>query len=88
MPSLAADREVEKRAGLRRRFAHVTATAGGGLPGGEDATELRQNSGRSDRVVKELFPEVPLGLGNLESRVRGSIGKPRLRKVSVVRWDQ
>ena len=63
----------------------MTAAAGGGLLGGEDAAELRQNSGRSDRVEEEHFPEIALGLGGLEARVRASIGKPRLRKVGVVR---
>ena len=83
--SLAADGEVEERAGLRCRLADVTARAGGGLFGGEDATELRQNSGRADRVVKQLLPEVPLGLGDLEERVRAAIGQPRLRQVGIVR---
>jgi hypothetical protein len=36
--------------------------------------------------VKELFPEVTLGLGCLEERVKGSIGEPWLRKVSIVCW--
>src|SRR3990170_2931935 len=57
-PPLAAHGEVEERPGLRCRLAEVTAPAGGGLFGGEDTTELRQNSGRSDRVVKKLFPDV------------------------------
>ena len=35
--------------------------------------------------MKELFPEVTLGLGGLEERVRASIGKPRLRQVGIVR---
>ena len=82
--SLAADGEVEERAGLRRRLAHVTARAGGGLFGGEDATELRQNSGRSDRIVKQLFAEVALRLGDLEERIRAAIGEPRLRQVGIV----
>ena len=50
-----------------------------------DATELRENSGRSGRVVKQQFPEVTLRLGGLEERVRASIGQPRLRKVGIVR---
>jgi hypothetical protein len=64
----------------------VTAAAGGGLFGGEDTAEFRHNPGRPDWVVKELFPEVALGLGYLEARVRASIGKPRLRQVGIVRW--
>jgi hypothetical protein len=35
--------------------------------------------------VKKLFPEVTLGFGCLEERVWASIGKPWLRKVSIVR---
>jgi hypothetical protein len=64
----------------------VTATAGGGLLRGDDATELGQNSGRSDRIEEEHFPETALSLGCLEARVWASIGKPRLRKVGILRW--
>jgi hypothetical protein len=37
--------------------------------------------------VKELFAEVPLGLGYLEERVGPSIGEPGLRKLGIMRWN-
>jgi hypothetical protein len=36
--------------------------------------------------VKQLLSEIPLRLGRLEARVRASIRKPWLRKLSIVRW--
>ena len=36
--------------------------------------------------MKELLPEVTLRLGDLEERVKASIGQPWLRKVRIVRW--
>src|SRR5207245_4564984 len=73
-----------------RRFALVTAPAGGSLLRGEDATELRQDPGRPDRVMKELLAEVALRLGRLEARVGtgiSAVGKPRLRQVRIVCRD-
>ena len=85
VPALAARGKVEQCAGLRRRLAHVTARAGGRLRGGGDAAELRANPHHSNRVVKELLPEVALRLSRLEERVRASIGQPWLRKIGIVR---
>jgi len=78
--------EVEERAGLRCRLAEMTGSAGCGSAVFEDATEFRDDPGRSRRVVEQQFPEVPLGLGCLEERIRTAIGKPWLRKIRVVRW--
>jgi hypothetical protein len=68
----------------------VTGTAGAGLPGGEDATERRYNSLRSNRIEEEQFPEIALGLGSLKTWIgrQCSVGKSRLGKVSVVRYHQ
>jgi hypothetical protein len=85
VPSLAARGEVEERAGLRRRLTQMAARAAGRLCRGGDAAELRPDPDHSDRVVKELFPEVALRLGYLEERVRASVGKPWLWKVSIAR---
>jgi hypothetical protein len=65
----------------------MTTSARGCLFGSEDTTELRQNSGCSNRVVKELLPQVSLRLGDFEARVRISIGQPRLWKVGIVCGD-
>src|SRR5205807_6481549 len=72
------------------RFALVTAPAGGSLLRGQDATELRQDPGRPDRVVKELLAEVALRLGRLEARVGAGItavGKSRLGQIRIVCRD-
>src|SRR5919199_6438574 len=63
----------------------MTARARCRLLRGEDAAELRQNPGRANRIVKELFAEVPLRLGRFEKRVRASVRKARLRQVGIVR---
>ena len=39
-----------------------------------------------NRVKEQQFPEVALGLGGLEAGVHASIGKPRLRQISIIRW--
>ena len=82
---LAAHCEVEERARSRRRLAEVAGTTRGALFRGRDATEVRNDPRRPDRVVEEQLAQVPLGLGGLEGRVHPSIGKPRLRKVGIVR---
>ena len=82
---LPARGKVEARAGLRCRLAKMTGSAGRGSGVFGDATEFWDNPGRSRRLVKQHFPEVPLRLGRLEERVRASIGKPWLRKVRIVR---
>src|SRR5204862_4614844 len=74
-PPLAAYGEVEERARPRRRLAEVAGTAGSGLFRRGDATEVREYSGGSDRIVEEQFPQIALGLGSLEGRVKASIGK-------------
>ena len=48
-PPLAAYGEVEERARPRRRLAEVAGTAGSGLFRRGDATEVREDSGGSDR---------------------------------------
>src|SRR5436309_8194174 len=65
----------------------MTGSAGRGSAVCEDATEFRDNPGRSRRVVKQQFPEVTLGFGCLELGVRAPIGKPWLRKLGIVRRD-
>ena len=50
----------------------------------EQATEFWDDPGRSRRVVKEQFPEVTLGLGRREERIRASICTPRLWKVRIM----
>ena len=82
--TLSTDCEVEQRAGLRRRLAHVTARARRGLSGGEHAAEFWQDPRRSDRIVEQLLAEIPLRLGNHELRIGASVGKARLRDVGVV----
>src|SRR5439155_4957681 len=84
----AARGEVEERAGLRCRLAEMTGSAGRGSAVCGDATEFRDNPGRSRRVVKQQFPEVTLGFGCLELGIRAPIGKPWLRKLGIVRRDQ
>src|SRR4029077_14218318 len=80
--SFAADGEVEERAGLRRRLAHMAAPAGPGLPGRGFATEFRKMPRGRDRVVKELFAKVALRFCDLEEGIGSSIGEPRLRQVA------
>ncbi len=83
-PPLAADGEVEQRAGLRRKLAEVAAAAGGASGRGGNATELRANPDHARRVVKEQLAEVALGLGVLEERVGAAVGQPWLRQVGIV----
>jgi hypothetical protein len=64
----------------------MAAPAGSGLRSSEHATELGENPGRSNRIVKQLFPEVPLRLGDPETRIDSSVLKTWLRKVNVMRW--
>jgi len=68
----------------------VTGAAGTGLPGGLDATELRYDAIRSNRIEEEHFSEIALGLSGLETRVgrQRSLRQPRLGKVGVVRYHQ
>src|SRR5207253_4322562 len=84
-PPLAAHGEVEERAGPRRRLAQVAGTAGGGLLRGGDAAEVRKDSGGSDRIVEEEFPQIALGLGGPEGGVNASIGKARRRDLRIER---
>ena len=84
---LPAGGEVEERAGLRCRLAEMTGSAGRTSAVFGDATEFRDNPGRSRRFVKQQFPEVTLGFGCLELGVRAPIGKPWLRKLGIVRRD-
>ena len=84
VPPLAADGEVQQRAGLRRRFTQVTGAAGGASGRGEDAAVLRANSDHARRVVKQLLAEVALGLTDLEERVRAAIGQAWLRQRRIV----
>jgi hypothetical protein len=65
----------------------MTGAAGCGSPVVEDATEFRDDPGRTRRVVKQQLPEVALRFGCLELGVRASIGKPWLRELGVVRRD-
>src|SRR5260370_38928858 len=55
-PPLAAHVEVDERARFPRHLAQVTAPAGAGLPGGEDATELRGNAGRCNGIEQGPCP--------------------------------
>jgi hypothetical protein len=72
-PPLAAHAEVHERAGLRRRIAQVAGTTGAGLPRGEGTTELRQDSGRWDRVEVGLVG-IATWMIQLERRRRREIG--------------
>jgi hypothetical protein len=50
----------------------------------ENATEFRDDPGRSRRVVKEQFPEVTLGFCCLKRGIGAPIGKPWLWKIGIV----
>jgi hypothetical protein len=62
----------------------MTGSAGRGSAVVEQATEFWDDPGRSRQVVKEQFPEVTLGLGRREERIRASICTPRLWKVRIM----
>src|SRR5258708_22748853 len=89
-PPFAAHVEVEERAGFPRHLAQVTAPAGAGLPGGEDAAKRRDNAGRYNGIEEGQFHEIALGLGGREKRVgrQSAIREPRLGKVVIVRHHQ
>jgi len=56
-PPLAAHVEVDERPGFPGHLAQMATPAGAGLLGGGDPTELRYNSGRSNRVEENSFPK-------------------------------